>query len=248
MLQRSSSIWADQPVRQSKKHRKRKQFRRGERRAVLQAVTGASLLLGHSIRPTNQVRAADLVGVSPAYLNAAVAVLKAEDAGLLHSVLSGNTPSYVKVGEWKQYLGFSDPAMTRVAKFEKADETIPVCIIGLEPQFTTPKANIARFDFGVCMAAFDGQQTIRADEFDQDVEAQTFTLCRADNLEQYAYSLSRFKKITAARYKGWSLVIPGEFEELTKEHTFQSFWYREFVKGFDGESVLKPKERVAAHQ
>jgi tRNA nucleotidyltransferase/poly(A) polymerase len=23
---------------------------------------------------------------------------------------------YVKVGEWKQYLGFSDPAMTRVTK------------------------------------------------------------------------------------------------------------------------------------
>jgi Poly A polymerase head domain len=69
--------------------------------------------------------------------------------------------SYVKVGEWKEYLGFSDPAMTRVAKFEKADETTPICIIGLLPEFANPEDNIARFDFGICMAAFDGKDTIR---------------------------------------------------------------------------------------
>src|SRR5262249_23202561 len=38
---------------------------------------------------------------------------------------------YVKVGEWVQYEHFSDPMVVRVAKFEKADETIPVCLIGL---------------------------------------------------------------------------------------------------------------------
>jgi hypothetical protein len=50
---------------------------------------------------------------------------------------------YVKVGEWKQYLGFSDPAMTRVAKFENADETIPICIIGLRPEYANPRDNVA---------------------------------------------------------------------------------------------------------
>jgi hypothetical protein len=79
-----------------------------------------------------------------------------EAAALLRS-----SCSYVKVGEWKQYPGFSDPAMTRVAKFEKADESKPVCIIGLLPRFANPKDNIARFDFGICMAAFDGQRTYR---------------------------------------------------------------------------------------
>jgi hypothetical protein len=166
-----------------------------------------------------------------------------EAAALLRSQCS-----YVKVGEWKQYLGFSDPAMTRVAKFEKADETIPVCIIGLLPHFASPKDNIARFDFGICMAAFDGKQTMRAAEFDQDEKARTFTLCRADNQAQFAYSLSRFEKITAARYAGWSLIVPNEFEELAREHTFRRHWYRDFIKGFDGESILKPKERIAAHQ
>jgi len=157
--------------------------------------------------------------------------------------------SFVKTGEWKQYLEFSDPAMTRVAKFEKAAEVIPVCVIGLLPSFATPRNNIARFDFGICMAAFDGKQTIRATEFDQDEKAHTFTLCRADNKAQFIYSVSRFEKITAARYKGWSLNVLSEFKDFVKDHTFRRHWYRDdFIKGFDGQSVLKPKERIAVHQ
>jgi Poly A polymerase head domain len=58
---------------------------------------------------------------------------------------------YVKVGEWVQYEHFSDPMLVRVAKFEKADETIPLCLIGLAENLS-PHDNIARFDFGVCMA------------------------------------------------------------------------------------------------
>jgi hypothetical protein len=154
--------------------------------------------------------------------------------------------SFVKVGEWKQYLGFSDPAMTRVAKFEKADETTPICIIGLLPSFADPRANIARFDFGICMAAFDGRETMRAPEFDQDEKARTFTLCRADSPAQFAYSMSRFEKITAARYAGWQLVVPNEFEEFAREHAFRRQWYHDSAKGFGGESVLRPKERIAA--
>ena len=74
-----------------------------------------------------------------------------EPAKLLRSRLG-----YVKVGERRQHR-FSDPAMTRVAKFEKAEETTPLCVIGLKPGYTTPEANITRFDFGICMVAFDGE-------------------------------------------------------------------------------------------
>jgi len=165
-----------------------------------------------------------------------------EAAALLRSACS-----YVKVGEWKQYLEFSDPAMTRVAKFEKADETIPICIIGLAPQVSSPESNIARFDFGICMAAFDGKRTIRTAEFDQDAESRTFTLYRADNQAQFNYSMSRFEKIVAGRYTGWSLAIPDEFERLAKEHTFREHWYRDYSEGFDGgQNLLKPKERAVA--
>src|SRR5262249_50870182 len=107
---------------------------------------------------------------------------------------------------------------------------------------------IARFDFGICMAAFDGECTTRTEQFDQDEKDRTFTLCRADNEAQFAYSMVRFEKMAADRFKGWSLNVPGEFEELAKEHTFRRHWYRDFVKGIHGEDVLKPKERVAAHQ
>ena len=154
---------------------------------------------------------------------------------------------YVKVGEWKQYLGFSDPAMLRVAKFEKADETIPICVIGLTSRYTAPRENIARFDFGVCMAAFTGGKTILTTEkFNRDVAQSTFTLHRADNEAQFAYSMSRFEKITAGRYSGWTLAIPEQFQELAKDHTFRRRFYRDDdVKGFHGSFVLKPKERTA---
>jgi hypothetical protein len=158
---------------------------------------------------------------------------------------------YVKVGEWKQYLGFSDPAMTRVAKFEKAEETIPVCIIGLKPSWESAVENLSRFDFGVCMAAFNGSEFLRTDKFDQDVKAKTFTLHRADNYPQFAYSMCRFEKITSGRYQGWSLVVSNEFEELAKERTFRRHWY--LSSEDDGLhptalNELRPKERVAAHQ
>jgi hypothetical protein len=167
-----------------------------------------------------------------------------ESAKLLRSVCS-----YVMVGAWKQYLGFSDPALTRVAKFEKADATIPICIIGLRSQFANPQANISRFDFGICMAAWDGHETIRTKEFDQDAEDRIFTLCRADNDAQFAYSMARFEKITAGRYVGWQLVVPEDFRELAKEHTFKRHWYRDDSgKGLDGKNLLRPKERpMPAH-
>jgi hypothetical protein len=119
------------------------------------------------------------------------------------------------------------------------------------PRFTSPRDNIGRFDFGICMAAFDGKQTIRAAEFDHDEKARVFTLCRADNQAQFAYSMARFEKITATRYAGWSLSVPNEFEEQAREHAFRQHWYRDCLGhlGFDGgENILKPKDRVAAHQ
>jgi hypothetical protein len=163
-----------------------------------------------------------------------------EAAALLRS-----TCGYVKVGEWKQYLGFSDPAMTRVAKFEKATETIPICIIGLRPDYTNVGANLSRFDFGICMAAFDGKETVRTDEFDSDAENRTFTLHRADNERQFAYSMSRYEKIIAGRYVGWTLAVPERFETFAKEREFRHHWYRDGIKGFgeNTENILKPKER-----
>ena len=149
--------------------------------------------------------------------------------------------------EWQQYLGFSDPAMTRVAKFEKADWTIPICVIGLRPEYAEWRGDISRFDFGICMAAFDGDNIIRTDEFERDAEGQTFTLLRADNEKQFDYSMSRFDKITTGCYRGWTLAIPEEFREFAKKRAFREYYRWESIKGMDSKYVLKPKERVAAN-
>jgi Poly A polymerase head domain len=169
-----------------------------------------------------------------------------EAAALLRSQFG-----YVKVGEWKSYEMFSDPAVVRVAKFEKADETIPLCLIGLKRRSRGMKANLARFDFGICMAAWDGAEVYVAPEYKTDIERKTFTLCRADNWAQFSYSMSRFDKMTADRYAGWKLVVPAKFEAMAKEHALRKTHYfdrdteewmpREvFV---DGPQLLTPKAR-----
>ena len=155
---------------------------------------------------------------------------------------------FVKIGEWKSYEMFSDPAVVRVAKFEKADEIVPVCLIGLNyPR--TMQSNLERFDFGICMAAWDGEAVYTAPEYKTDIERKTFTLCRADNLAQFSYSRSRFDKMTADRYAGWDLVVPAKFRKLEREHALRKTHYRDpetyewIPREVDGPQLLTPKPR-----
>ncbi len=154
---------------------------------------------------------------------------------------------YVKVGEWESYEMFSDPAVIRVAKFEKADETIPVCLIGLKyPRMM--QANLGRFDFGICMAAWNGEEVYTAPEYKTDIERKTFTLCRADDQWQFNYSMSRFNKMTADRYAGWKLVVPKKFEKLAREHALrQTHYYDRDTDAWKlrdyGAQLLTPKAR-----
>jgi Poly A polymerase head domain len=162
---------------------------------------------------------------------------------------------YVRVGQWTQYNGFSDPAMTCVAKFERPDEEIPVCIIGLQSGYAKPSRNIARFDFGICMAAFTGELPyVLSRDFINDSDENTFTLCRADNAEQYAYSMVRFERLRADRYQGWRLAIPEQFKDLGERREFRRRFFNapdgswserdDYLKGIQVQSVLKPKARA----
>jgi hypothetical protein len=202
--------------------------------ALQRAIPGSVHIAGGAVRDTildRPIRDIDIFLHNSA-ADPAAALLRAEFG-------------YVKVGEWRQYEGFSDPMVVRVAKFEKADETIPICLIGLA-EALSPRDNIARFDFGICMAAWDGGVPIISNtHFKRDIESKTFTLHRADNLAQFSYSMVRFEKLTADRYQGWELAIPCQFEELTKEHTFHKRWYKEGahfgVENFP--QLLRPKSR-----
>jgi hypothetical protein len=138
-------------------------------------------------------------------------------AQMLHSKFG-----YVKeTREWTKYQNLSDPVVVDAINLEKADETIPLNLIGLdEPK--TMQMNVERFDFGICMAAWNGEKVYTAPQFETDVKNKTFTLSRADNQEQFAYSMSRFKKLTTDRYRGYILSVPLEFEALAKTHALQS--------------------------
>jgi hypothetical protein len=201
--------------------------------ATLQQIAPEAHIAGGAVRDTilqKQIHDID-VFMADGHVEEAAALLRA-------------SCGYVKVGEWKEYLGFSDPAMTRVAKFEKADETIPVCIVGLKPEYASPRRNLSRFDFGICMCVFDGKETIKTEPFGEDVADKTFTLHRADNLAQFTYSISRFEKITASRYEGWTLAVPERFRELAKEHAFRRNFYS--LEKCSGEhNALRPKVRAA---
>jgi hypothetical protein len=155
---------------------------------------------------------------------------------------------YVKVGEWAQYLGFSDPAIARLAKFEKADETMPISLIGLSAKVKGIEDNLSRFDFGICMAAWDGEKVIALPEYYRDIEAKSFTLCRADNYHQFAHSMSRFHKITADRYAGWKLTVLEKFKKLAGEYELRRTHYRDYDSGEWvprnlSSQQLKPKSR-----
>jgi hypothetical protein len=138
---------------------------------------------------------------------------------------------YVKVGEWQQYEHFSEPSITQVAKFERADCEIPVCLIGLNEQMfscgISMQSNIERFDFGICMAAYNGREQITNEAFKDDVQNRTFTLLRADNDAQFTYSMVRYKKLTKERYAGWQLIVPVMFEPLVAKHELSRSWYRD---------------------
>jgi hypothetical protein len=203
--------------------------------ALQRAIPGSVHIAGGAVRDTileRPIRDVDIF-LSNTGADPAAALLRAEFG-------------YVKVGEWRQYEGFSDPMVERVAKFEKADETIPICLIGLKENLSLYD-NIGRFDFGCCMAAWEGGTSpiITNVHFKRDVESKTFTLCRADNLAQYSYSMVRFAKLTADRYEGWKLAVPSQFEDLAKEHTFRKHWYTEGAHFGVANSpqLLRPKTR-----
>ena len=145
---------------------------------------------------------------------------------------------------------FSDPAVVRVAKFEKHDETIPVCLIGLaQLRPRGMQGNLSRFDFGICMAGWDGEKVYTAPEYKIDIEQKTFTLCRADNWSQFTYSMSRFDKMTADRYAGWKLVAPAKFEAMAKKHALKKTNYYDSntdawkLREVVGRQLLTPKAR-----
>src|SRR5262245_44947949 len=70
---------------------RQRRYRKHQHAAALpRAFTGAKLLLGIPIQAKTQAEASELVASSPAYIQAAVALLEAEVPALVESVLRGD--------------------------------------------------------------------------------------------------------------------------------------------------------------
>jgi hypothetical protein len=57
--------------------------------------------------------------------------------------------------------------------------------------------------------------------------------------------MSRFQKIIADRYVGWTLEVPKEFAVFAREHSFRRDWNQEplGLHTLFGRNRLKPKQR-----
>lgn len=77
----------------ARKYRPRgRRVRDGEQAAVVRALTAAKLHLGIPIPPPTLAEAAKMTGSSIGYIQAAITILKAEDANLVTHVTRGSDP------------------------------------------------------------------------------------------------------------------------------------------------------------
>jgi len=87
----ASSVPKVQVLAQRRRHRSpRCHFRYGRRRAVVRAFTAARLYIANAV-PTLEA-AAESCGSNVAYVQAAIILLKAENASLMQDVLAGRVP------------------------------------------------------------------------------------------------------------------------------------------------------------
>jgi hypothetical protein len=91
MLESTPSVVIATPKVQRRHYRSsRRQFRGDQRRAVIRALTAARLYLSGAI-PT-LAAAAEACGSNVAYVQAAIILLKADNASLVHDVRAGKVP------------------------------------------------------------------------------------------------------------------------------------------------------------
>jgi hypothetical protein len=83
-----------------KRQSPRRQFKNGRRNAAVRAFTGAQLVRG-KIAPT-VAAAAERCGSTPAYVQAALAILAAENTSLVADVVNGRVPLLATAREVKR--------------------------------------------------------------------------------------------------------------------------------------------------
>lgn len=92
---------------------------------------------------------------------------------------------------------------------DEAERLPPINIIRLAERHTIA-SNIARFDLGLCRAAFDGKDIRTHADFRSDVRFKRLTIRKCENEKQFELSLARFVRLEE-KYPGWRFTVPDEF-------------------------------------
>lgn len=99
-----------------------------------------------------------------------------------------------------------DHTIEDVSTFEANAFEPPIGIIRMARELT-PEQWLARFDFGICQIAFDGQQITRTAAYLKDQAQRQFTVTRSDTPGQLERTRERFKRLRE-KYPDWTLVVP----------------------------------------
>ena len=77
----------------------------------------------------------------------------------------------------------------------------------------TTEENVARFDFGLCRIAYDGERFDTHWSYESDRMDELFALRRCVSPQTLLLSLTRYKRLEQ-KYVGWDLVVPSKFSEF----------------------------------
>lgn len=106
------------------------------------------------------------------------------------------------------YAPFSDGMVKYTTTLEYKGNDVQIIEVDLE-DFSSEKL-MDRMDFTICQATYqldEGEGLFGVSgNFLWDVDLKEFRLVRADNEAQFDYSMKRFERLTAEKYKGWKFV------------------------------------------
>lgn len=107
------------------------------------------------------------------------------------------------------YAPFSDGMVKYTTTIEYKGNDVQIIEVDLE-EFSAGKL-MDRMDFTICQAAFhideEGDHVFfTTGWFWRAGDDEEFRLIRADNEAQFDYSMKRFERLTAEKYKGWRFV------------------------------------------
>lgn len=132
------------------------------------------------------------------------------DFNILTAALSEFYPDRVSFKDYQHTSVYheNDNTVASVSLYE-GSLLPPLNVIGVYGDIN-PMGRFARFDFGLCQIAFNGQHMIETEAYRHDRANRLLTMIRCESLPAFQRSLVRYHRLTG-KYVDWPLVIPTKY-------------------------------------